>query len=154
MPDYAALYTIKSLTLKQIDEVYELDKRCFAHGEVYTYETFQKLLTDERCLAYRIVDAQDKMAGFIITLLEEDGTAHITTVGVAPEQRRRGLAYRLLRRVEGAYQRRGINILRLEVRAGNFSARHLYTRAGFYTTQKLPRYYSNGGDGVLMVKAI
>lgn len=154
LPDYAAHYSIKSLTLKQLDEVYNLDLRCFAHGEVYTLETFGRLLTDERCLAYRIVNAEDEMAGFIITLLEDDGTAHITTVGVAPEHRRRGLAYRLLRRVEEAYRRRGIHFLRLEVRAGNFSARHLYARAGFFATQKLRRYYSNGGDGVLMVKSI
>ena len=36
----------------------------------------------------------------------------------------------------------------------NTGAQDLYQKLGFAVTQRLPRYYSNGGDGLLMVKPL
>jgi ribosomal protein S18 acetylase RimI-like enzyme len=94
------------------------------------------------------------MAGFVIGLLEPDHTGHITTVGIAPEHRRRRLASFLMERIEDGFRRRDVRIVRLEVRASNQSAQKLYLSLGYSVTQRLPKYYSNGGDGLLMIKSI
>jgi ribosomal-protein-alanine N-acetyltransferase len=94
------------------------------------------------------------MVGFIVGLVEPDQTGHVTTVGVAPEHRRRGIAHRMMGRVEDGFRRRGMHLVRLEVRSVNTDAQRLYQSIGYQVTQRLPRYYSNGGDGFLMVKAI
>jgi ribosomal-protein-alanine N-acetyltransferase len=94
------------------------------------------------------------MVGFIVGIVEPDQTGHITTLGVAPEHRRRGVARRMLLKVEEGFRRRGVRITRLEVRSVNAGAQDLYLKLGFAVTQRLPRYYSNGGDGLLMVKSI
>jgi ribosomal protein S18 acetylase RimI-like enzyme len=94
------------------------------------------------------------MAGFIIGLVEPDHTGHVTTVGVAPEHRRRRLAHRLMEKVEDGFRRRDVRIVRLEVRSINTGAQQLYRNLGYTITQRLPRYYSNGGDGLLMIKAL
>jgi ribosomal protein S18 acetylase RimI-like enzyme len=86
--------------------------------------------------------------------MEPDHTGHITTVGVAPDHRRRQLAKRLMLKVEEGFRRRSIRIVRLEVRSLNVSAQQLYLSLGYTVTQRLPKYYSNGGDGLLMVKSL
>jgi ribosomal-protein-alanine N-acetyltransferase len=60
----------------------------------------------------------------------------------------------MLLRVEEGFRRRHVRTVRLEVRSVNDAAQELYRKLGYVVTQRLPRYYSNGGDGLLMVKAI
>jgi ribosomal protein S18 acetylase RimI-like enzyme len=78
----------------------------------------------------------------------------VGSVAVAPEHRRRGVARRMLLKVEEGFRRRGVRITRLEVRSVNTGAQDLYLKLGFAVTQRLPRYYSNGGDGLLMIKSL
>ena len=94
------------------------------------------------------------MAGFVIGLVEPDHTGHVTTVGVAPEHRRRHLAKRLMHEVEEGFRKRHVRLVRLEVRTLNVAAQKLYESLGYTVTQKLPKYYSNGGDGLLMLKSL
>src|SRR5207249_8068331 len=147
-------YDLRPLSVAQIDECWQLDQRCFVDGEAYSRDTFEYLLTAPESISYRVVTQNSAMAGFVIGLLEPDHTGHITTVGIAPEHRRRRLASSLIERVEDAFQRRDVRLARLEVRSTNISAQKLYMSLGYSVTQRLPKYYSNGGDGLLMVKAI
>lgn len=147
-------YDVRPLTLAQLDECWRLDQRCFVDGEAYSRETFEYLLTAPEAITYRAVTRGGAMAGFIIGLVEPDHTGHITTVGVAPEHRRRRLAHRLMEKTEDAFRRRHIRTVRLEVRSINTGAQALYRTIGYTVTQRLPRYYSNGGDGLLMIKAL
>ena len=145
---------IHLLTLSHLQELWQLDKRCFVNGEAYSRETLQYLLGEPNGIAYRAVLPSGAMVGFIISMLEEDGTGHITTIGVAPEHRRHGIAYRLLEKAESAFRRRGVRLMRLEVRTVNTGAQRLYNRAGYVVMQRLASYYANGGDGLLMVKSL
>lgn len=147
-------YDVRPLTVSQLDECWRLDQRCFVDGEAYSRDTFEYLLTAPEAVAYRIVTAGGSMAGFVIGLIEPDHTGHVTTVGVAPDHRRRHLAKRLMLRVEEGFRRRNVRIVRLEVRSINLPAQQLYLSLGYSVTQRLPKYYSNGGDGLLMIKSL
>src|SRR6476659_4024398 len=154
VPPANAHYDVRPLTISQIDECWRLDQRCFVDGEAYSRDTFEYLLGSPESVSYRVVTQNSAMAGFVIGLLEPDHTGHITTIGIAPEHRRRRLASCLLERVEDGFRRRDARIARLEVRATNVPAQRLYLSLGYTVTQKLPKYYSNGGDGFLMVKPL
>jgi ribosomal-protein-alanine N-acetyltransferase len=147
-------YDVRPLTVAQLDECWRLDLRCFVDGEAYSRETFEYLLTSPESVSYRAVTPDGTMVGFIVGIVEPDRTGHITTLGVAPEHRRRGVARRMLLKVEEGFKRRGVRITRLEVRSVNTGAQDLYAKLGFAVTQRLPRYYSNGGDGLLMIKSL
>ena len=147
-------YDVRPLTAAQLDECWRLDLRCFVDGEAYSRETFEYLLTSPESVSYRAVTPDGTMVGFIVGIVEPDRTGHITTLGVAPEHRRRGIAQRMLLKVEEGFRRRGVRITRLEVRSVNAGAQDLYQKLGFAVTQRLPRYYSNGGDGLLMIKSL
>jgi [ribosomal protein S18]-alanine N-acetyltransferase len=147
-------YDVRPLTVTQLDECWRLDQRCFIDGEAYSRETFEYLLTTPESVSYRAVTQAGLMVGFIVGLVEPDHTGHVTTLGVAPEHRRRGIARRMMQKVEDGFRRRDVRIIRLEVRAINTGAQQLYCDLGYTVTQRLPRYYSNGGDGLLMLKSM
>ena len=147
-------YDVRPLTITQLDEVWRLDQRCFVDGEAYSRDTFEYLLTAPECVSYRAVTQGGMMVGFIVGLIEPDHTGHVTTLGVAPEYRRRGIARQMLEKVEDGFRRRDVRIIRLEVRSINNGAQQLYRELGYIVTQRLPRYYSNGGDGLLMIKSL
>jgi ribosomal-protein-alanine N-acetyltransferase len=153
-PSWGLRYDIRPLTVSQLDECWRLDQRCFIDGEAYSRETFDYLLTAPEAVSYRAVTSGGVMVGFVIGLVEPDHTGHVTTVGVAPEHRRRSLAKRLMNQVEEGFRRRSVRLVRLEVRALNAAAQKLYEGMGYSVTQRLPKYYSNGGDGLLMLKSL
>ena len=153
VPAPPTTYAIRPLTDKYIKDVLKLNLRCFREGENYTKHTFAYLLNEPNCLSYRLVTPDDNLVGFII-MIGEDGTGHITTIGIAPEHRRRGLAHTLLDHAENALRLRAINTVRLEVRVGNHAAQNLYRRRGYAVVQRLEGYYNNGESGFLMVKSL
>jgi len=77
--------------------------------------------------------------GFL--LVEED--AHITTLAVAPEARRRHLGTRLLLALVERAVARGARHLTLEVRASNVNAQQLYERFGFQRVGRRKGYYED-----------
>ncbi len=148
-------YDIRPMTASHLDECWRLDQRCFVDGEAYSRDTFEYLLNSSDSVSYRAVTGDGgTMIGFIVGIVEPEFTGHITTIGVAPEHRRRGVANRMLSKVEDGFRRRHVRVMRLEVRSVNNGAQELYRRHGYVVTQRLPRYYSNGGDGLLMVKSL
>ena len=110
-------YDIRPLTISHLDECWRLDQRCFVDGEAYSRETFEYLLTAPESISFRAATPNGSMAGFVIGLIEPDHTGHITTVGVAPEHRRRHLAKRLMADVEKGFRQQHVRLVRLEVRS-------------------------------------
>ncbi len=147
-------YEIRLLTDKHLKEVLKLNLRCFKAGENYTKYTFSYLLNEPKTLSYRIVTPSEQIVAFVFVMTNTDGTGHITTIGVAPEHRRRGLGNRLLLHTEEALRKRNISTVMLEVRVSNLPAQNLYRAFGYATVQRLIGYYNNGEDGFLMVKSL
>lgn len=153
-PAAETTYSVRPLTQKQLDEVVALNLRCFKNGENYTKNTFAYLFNEPNSLCYRVVTADGDMAGFICVLVNESGSAHITTIGVAPEHRRRGLGRLLLQHLETRLVEKGISTIALEVRVSNRPAQELYLEHGYAIVQRVERYYTNGEDGFLMVRSL
>jgi len=154
VPAPPTVYDVRPLTHKNLKEVLRLNIRCFRDGENYTKHTFAYLLNEPKTLSYRVVTPTDEMVGFVVVMVNENGAGHLTTIGVAPEHRRRGLAHRLLIHTEEALRARAISTVMLEVRVGNTSAQRLYREHGYHIAQRIRKYYNNGEDGFLMMKPL
>lgn len=147
-------YGVKPMSEKHLREVMQLNLRCFRKGENYSKQTFKYLLTDPAIISYRAVSKNGEMVGFIFVLANTETIAHVTTIGVAPEHRKRGVARMLLDHVEARLKEKGFGSLILEVRVSNLAAQNLYASAGYVVLQRLGSYYNNGEDAYLMSKAI
>ncbi len=154
VPAPQTFYEIRPLTERHLEEILKLNLRCFKAGENYTKYTFSYLLNEPNCLSYRIVTPNGQIVGFVFVIADESNAGHITTIGVAPEHRHRGLANKLLQHAEEALRKRRVNTIMLEVRVSNIAAQNLYHKFNYTIAQRLLKYYNNGEDGFLMVKSL
>jgi ribosomal-protein-alanine N-acetyltransferase len=92
--------------------------------------------------------------GFAVVWLVHD-ELHVLNVAVAIEARRRGVARRILDRVEGEAREQGARVSMLEVRRSNQPAISLYGSLGYREVGVRPRYYAEDGeDALVMDKAL
>lgn len=100
-------------------------------------------------LVDRVGDAVTKepAAGFVLSrqALDEE---ELLLVAVRPEERGRGLGYRLIERFVDGAKSRGVRRVFLEMRANN-PAHGLYRRCGFSPIGTRPRYYRTA-DGQMI----
>jgi ribosomal-protein-alanine N-acetyltransferase len=97
----------------------------------------------------------EEVAGFVIGLVDDYGEVklgHIVTIDVIPKYRRKGIATKLLQKVEKEFQNTGVKTSYLEVRDDNVAARRLYQKLGYREVGVLKDYYSRGGDGIRLEK--
>lgn len=146
--------TIQRMTITDLNACWALDHRCFEDGEAYDRETFRYLLSSSYSVSYKVVSARGVMLGFIVGLIERDGTGHVIAVGVAPECRRKGYGRWMMQQVERGFRAHGVRTMRLEVRTTNVGAQRLYIKLGYVIVERMSHYYSDGEDGFLMVKSI
>jgi ribosomal-protein-alanine N-acetyltransferase len=147
-------YEIRPLTADFLKDVLRLNLRCFAAGDSYNKHTLNYLLNEPRTLSFRAVTPDDELVAFAFVMMNPHGAAHLTTIGVAPEHRRRHIAERLLDHIEDRLRRKDIGTIMLEVRVSNYGAQQLYRRAGYHVVQRIVNYYNNGEDCYLMMKSL
>lgn len=93
-----------------------------------------------------------EMVGFIAgDIRRREDLAWISTLGVLPEYRQRGLGSRLLRTCE---EHLPVSRVRLSVRASNEPAQQLYARFGYRQQGVWKRYYSDGEDALVLEKTL
>ena len=76
--------------------------------------------------------------------------AELLRIGVAPAQRRRGLAGALLADAVSAARTTGAERMLLEVSEANDAGRALYDRAGFVPIDRRPGYYRDGAAALVL----
>lgn len=146
---------IRPMTPDDIPAVVAIDRASFPLP--WSEASFRSELTANEA-AHLIVaelgeDPSSKVAGYAGFWLVVD-EAHLSTLAVHPDLRRRGIGDRLL--VEAMHQAasRGAEMMTLEVRPSNDEARRLYARHGFHVVGRRPRYYKdNQEDAVLMTRS-
>ena len=92
------------------------------------------------------------LAGLIFALPTPEGYARIIIFCVDPGYRNRGFGSSLLKELEVRAKRDGFNVIRLEVRLGNYNAIEFYKKRGFTITNTLRGFYNDGGDALNMIK--
>jgi ribosomal-protein-alanine N-acetyltransferase len=97
------------------------------------------------CLA---ASAGDDMLGYVICS-RYDQVWHLMNIAVAPEHRRRGIAWALMTRL--VEEARGVLPFTLEVRVSNTKAIEMYERFGFRSAGVRPRYYHDNGEDALIM---
>ncbi|TEU22183.1 MAG: ribosomal-protein-alanine N-acetyltransferase [Anaerolineales bacterium] len=79
------------------------------------------------------------------------GEAHISTIAVRAEWRRRGIGELLLVAMLERAVELGGDLAALEVRVSNVAAQSLYGKYGFAKVGRRPRYYSDRGEDALIM---
>ena len=97
---------------------------------------------------YLVLEEDGAVSGYIGLKLISD-EAHVMTIAVRPERRRRGFARALVQAALADPASAGARCVYLEVRPSNVGARVLYGSLGFVETGLRPAYYGDE-DALLM----
>lgn len=131
----------------QIPAILEIEK--VSNTAPWSERSFRNELGHEHGI-FLVALVQGKVVGYggIWMVIDE---AHVTTVAIAPEFRRQGIARRLLAELLTRGKEKGMVCSTLEVRAGNEAAINLYQSFGYTIAATRKKYYpDNNEDAVVM----
>ena len=150
--------TVRPADRADLLDVLRIERESFA--EPWPYSAFESLL-DAPAFLVAVGDPgageRDEGApilGYVVgdvTPNHGRDIGHIKDLAVRPDARGVGIGRRLLREALLELSLSGAAVAKLEVRAGNDAARSLYRAEGFEPTRRVPRYYGDGEDALLLV---
>lgn len=135
---------IEDASIRQLDKLYKIEAECFTE-EAFTKQQVAHLITDYNSVSL-VAKLNGEIVAFIIGMiyLERNAlTGHILTIDVLPSHRRKGIAQKLLQKIEKIFKEKGVKSCRLEVREDNAAALRLYQKLGYRKVAKLESYYGN-----------
>ena len=115
----------------------------------YPHDLIAKLLRDWPDSFFVAEHQPGKIIGYCVAA-EEGKSAHLISIGVIQEYRRRGIGTRLIRRLL-ANLSSGVKELRLEVKENNREAITFYETMGFKQVDYAQNYYEDGSAAIQML---
>jgi ribosomal-protein-alanine N-acetyltransferase len=141
-------FLVCPMSVEDIDSVMEIETKSFTIP--WSRNAFEQELLCNKFAHYLVVRHQGRAIAYggMWFILDE---AHITNIAVHPQYRRRGVGTLLLGKMISYAQKRSIQNITLEVRAGNRGAIGLYSRMGFIEVGIRRGYYSDNGEDALIM---
>lgn len=141
---------IRTLQLSDLDDIMEIEPAAYGTHH-WSRQSFVSELTNPSGNYYGAVDPEDgKLVGYSGYWLIGD-EAHVTTLAVHPERRRKKIAERLLLNNIVEAKKMSANWLTLEVRVSNEAAQKLYSRYLFRRLGVRRRYYQDNSEDALVL---
>ena len=139
---------VEAMRLGDVGAVLEIERLSFSSP--WPAYAFEQELTANRLAHYLVARLDDRVVAFggIWLMVDE---AHITTFGVHPDHRRRGIGRRLLLRLAERAIELGSARMTLEVRVSNLPAQALYRSFAFRVAGRRIAYYSDDGEDALVM---
>jgi ribosomal protein S18 acetylase RimI-like enzyme len=143
-----AIYKLGEASILDLNGLRKLETICFPQ-DAWPLLDLIAVLSFPGVVRIKAV-SNGKMVGFIAgdPKLEEN-IGWIATVGVLPEYRGQGIGHTLITECENRMPMRRI---RLSVRVNNTHAIELYEKIGYQRINEWEKYYSDGGNALVMEK--
>lgn len=140
---------IKKMQKSDVDSVLELET--LSYGEHHwSKDSFYNELSNNLAHYYSAFDESGKLIGYAGCwhIFEE---AHITTLSVHPDARRKKVAQALLFKIFDDCYKNEIKYITLEVRESNIAAIALYENNGFTSIGVRKGYYQDNNENALIM---
>ncbi len=132
---------------EDISLVADMEKQIFS--DPWSEKAIRSLVLSELSLSYVARREGETVGYFLGSCIVPEG--EVFRLAVSEKHRRRGIGYRLLSSVIDEGRALGLELLFLEVRAGNAPARALYRSLGFIEGGVRRNYYKNPTDDAILM---
>ena len=132
---------------KDLTAVMELDREAFF--DPWSLDTWQRELQNP--IAIWIVEEVDRTVVGYAGIWNVSGEAQIMRVAVRKALRNQGLGLMLTQELIQKAWEAGAEAVTLEVRESNIAAQKVYERCGFVSQGIRPGYYSDTGEGAVIM---
>jgi [ribosomal protein S18]-alanine N-acetyltransferase len=158
--DLGSAVRLRGYEAGDLQPIFELDEICFEPPFRFSLRAMRRFAEAQNALT--VIAESDageggEIVGFCLAHLEPSGrqqVAYVVTLDVAPEHRRRGLAARMIRRIEEQARDAGCVAIGLHVWVGNETAIRFYEREGYERTRLARGFYGAGLDAFVYSKLI
>ena len=99
-----------------------------------------------------VIEDMGRVVAFVFGVMSGAQQARVLMLAVNRNYRGAGLGTLLTQEFFRECGKKGVRQVSLEVRASNIGAQRFYQRLGFFTVRRVPRYYSDGEEGVLLLR--
>jgi ribosomal-protein-alanine N-acetyltransferase len=141
--------TVRPATRADLLDVLRIERASFS--DPWSYAAFESSLDEAAFLV--ACEGETEVLGYLVgSLVPNHGRAigHVRDLAVRPRSRGDGVGRLLLGRGLDHLRRDGAATVKLEVRESNDPARSLYRQFGFAPARRVPRYYDDGEDALVM----
>lgn len=134
---------IERLTIKDLDDVYIINKICFPND--YTKkEMWIELLEDERTFFYAIKEKEVIKAHIAIYNWKgENNYIKIITIGTHPGHRKKGYAHMLMQHTIDEMLKDDMHIIKAETRESNVNMQKVFEDFGYKIIDKVEDCFDN-----------
>lgn len=140
---------VRRMTLSDLDQVMDIEPVAFGSHH-WSRQSFVNELNNPSGHYFVATGAGDQLIGYSgFWIIGEE--AHITTLAVHPDSRRRYVAERLLLNDIHAAHKLGANWMTLEVRVSNETAQRLYFKYGFKSLGLRRAYYQDNNEDAMVL---
>ena len=146
-------FCIREYQRSDFNVICAIDRQCFSERIAYSPEEMALGLAQRGAFAL-VAEADGRVGGFALFCHERRNLGHVITIDILPEFRRMGMGRELMALGEQRLRDEGVSRLVLEVDVCNEQAIGFYERLGFARRLRLPRYYADGADALLMEKRL
>ena len=160
VPTTPADVTIRGAEQSDLGSIVDIERDAF--DQPWPYTAFERFLDEPGFLVAvergdtrgRAAAEPDAVVGYVVGDVTPNfgrDIGHVKDLAVADAARRRGIGRSLLVPSRGTLAGAGAEVVKLEVRESNDPARTLYRDVGFDVARRVPRYYRDGEDALVMV---
>ncbi|MFW5917718.1 MAG: ribosomal protein S18-alanine N-acetyltransferase [Halorubrum sp.] len=140
---------VRRAELADLLAVVRIERACFS--DPWPYDAFERLLDEP---AFLVAEREGAVVGYVVadaTPNHGRDIGHVKDLAVHPDARGEGIGRALLRSALARLRAVGVAVVRLEVRESNEIARSLYADEGFEPVRRVPGYYRDGEDALVLV---
>ncbi len=140
---------INKMSADDVDGVIKIEESAYGDHH-WSKDSFLNEINNELARYYTLHTPDGVLAGYAGCwhILDE---AHITTIAIAPNYRRKHYGQALLKRIIDDCYKEKIKYITLEVRVSNSAAIGLYSKYGFTSFGTRKKYYQNNNEDALIM---
>jgi ribosomal-protein-alanine N-acetyltransferase len=144
---------VRPATIDDLEAILVIEQRAFRKDR-FSRPQYIYLLTKANSTVFLLVTGK-KVTGTAVMLWRRNSkTGRLYNIAVDPDFQGSGMGEILLEACEGECLKRSCTRISLEVRSDNRGAIKFYRNRRYDITMTLRRYYSDGTDGIRMVKKL
>ncbi|MEO8594602.1 MAG: GNAT family N-acetyltransferase [Candidatus Solibacter sp.] len=148
-------FVIRPVRQRDLDRIEEIEAASFG-ADAYDRKLFAEYTRICGGL-FLVAERGRRVVGYSITALRQAKAplrAELVSVAVDPAYLGKGAAAGLMDSTLRRLRRRSVQRLGLMVKLTNARALGFYAKYGFRRTRRVPGYYEDGADGLLLVKTL
>ncbi|MGC8816991.1 MAG: ribosomal protein S18-alanine N-acetyltransferase [Candidatus Hadarchaeum sp.] len=139
--------TIREVKAEDLKSVMSIQYKCFK--DPYPLSLIRRLHIMHPD-GFIVADVGGIVAGYLIGVIRWSNIGHVLAIAVEPAFQRQRLGTLLMNYIIDLFRKKGVKLVRLEVRKSNLGAQQFYKKLGFLERGEMPFYYEDGESAIAM----